>query len=79
MRAAVKLADEKIVEMRQHYAGRDDQDFMALVLLLYATQAATGEGTVSPVAEAQLDSLISRVEAALSVENLRDVETQDVA
>jgi cell division protein ZapA len=66
VRAAVKLADDKVVEMRQHYAGRDDQDFMAMVLLLYATQAATAGSAVNPVLEAQLESMIRKIEAAIS-------------
>lgn len=70
VRAAVKLADEKVAEMRQHYAGRDDQDFMAMVLLLYATQAATADGGANPVLEAQIESLIKKVDAALVGESL---------
>jgi cell division protein ZapA len=65
VRAAVKLADEKITEMRQHYAGRDDQDFMAMVLLLYATQAATSSAA-NPVIEAQVNRMIEKLDAALT-------------
>ncbi len=71
VRAAVKLADEKVSEMRQHYAGRDDQDFMAMVLLLYATQA-TADGGVNPVLEAQIEGLIKKVDAALVGESITD-------
>lgn len=39
VRAAAKSADEKIVELRQHYAGKDDQDFVAMCLLMYATDS----------------------------------------
>lgn len=70
VRTAVKLADDKVMEMRQHYAGRDDQDFMAMVLLLYATQAATAEGGSNPVLEAQVDSLIQKIDVALRGEPL---------
>jgi cell division protein ZapA (FtsZ GTPase activity inhibitor) len=66
VRAAVKLADEKITEMRQHYAGRDDQDFMAMVLLLCATQAATSSGAANPVIEAQVNQMIEKLDAALT-------------
>ena len=65
VRAAVKLADEKIAEMRQHYAGKDDQDFMAMVLLLYASQAATGD-LHNPVLEAEVEKLISKIEKVLA-------------
>jgi cell division protein ZapA len=73
VRAAVKLADEKVMEMRQHYAGRDDQDFMAMVLLLYATQAATANNAANPVLEAQMESMIQKIEAAMA--GSADVET----
>ena len=66
VRASVKLADDKIAEMRQHYAGRDDQDFMAMVLLLYATQAATAGGGTNPVMEAQMNDMIRKIEAVLA-------------
>lgn len=39
VRAAVKSADEKILELKQHYAGKDEQDFIAMCLLMYATDS----------------------------------------
>ena len=69
VRAAVKLADQKISEMRGAYAGRDDQDFIAMVLLLYATQAATGDGANNPVVEAQINGMIEKLDAALNAED----------
>lgn len=36
---SVKLADEKIVELKQNYAGKDDQDFLAMCLLMYAADS----------------------------------------
>jgi cell division protein ZapA (FtsZ GTPase activity inhibitor) len=42
--AAVKAADEKIAELKQTYAGKDGQDFVAMCLLLYAAeQGPSGE------------------------------------
>lgn len=40
VRKSVKFADDKIMEMRSHYAGKDDQDFVAMCLLMYATDSA---------------------------------------
>ena len=40
VRSAVKVADAKITELRQHFAGKDDQDFIAMCLLMYATDGA---------------------------------------
>ncbi len=36
---AVKAADERITELRGSYAGKDDQDFIAMCLLMYATDS----------------------------------------
>lgn len=42
---AVKIADEKITELKQHYAGRDDQDFVAMCLLTYAAESNTEDSS----------------------------------
>lgn len=50
---AVKAADEKITELKQTYAGKDSQDFVAMCLLLYAT----GQSPSSVEARAIADTL----------------------
>jgi cell division protein ZapA (FtsZ GTPase activity inhibitor) len=40
VRKAVKLADDNVNEMRRQYAGKDDQDFIAMTLLTYAADTA---------------------------------------
>lgn len=46
IRHAVKLADEKILDLKQTYAGKDDQDFLAMCLLLYAAES-DGSNSIS--------------------------------
>lgn len=46
IRRSVKLADEKIAELKQTYAGKDDQDFLAMCLLMYASDSS-GEDSLS--------------------------------
>lgn len=46
VRRAVKLADEKISELKQTYAGKDDQDFLAMCLLMYAADS-NGSDSIS--------------------------------
>lgn len=36
---SVKLANEKISELKQAYSGKDDQDFLAMCLLMYAADS----------------------------------------
>ena len=63
VRRAVKAADQKIVELRQHYAGRDDQDFVAMALLMYAT-AEAGAG-MRNADNAEIDEMIRKIDKAL--------------
>lgn len=64
VRKAVKLADEKVMEMRRHYAARDDQDFVAMVLLMYAADSATGE-EYSPLLKQSLVDMAAKIDRAM--------------
>lgn len=55
VRKAVKKADEQIMELRRHYAGRDDQDFVAMCLLMYATESSKG------VDEKEIEGLVASI------------------
>ena len=63
VRNAVKAADQKINELRQHYAGKDDQDFLAMALLMYATDeaGANKEG----VHGEEIDDLVRKIDKVL--------------
>lgn len=66
VRKAVKVADEKIIEMRTHYAGKDDQDFVAMCLLMYAANAATETGSVNnPVLQKDVTDMIKKISDAI--------------
>jgi len=60
VRKAVKMADEKVLEMRRNYAGKDDQDFLAMSLLTYAADIATGDS--SGFLKGEIDSMIARID-----------------
>ncbi len=64
VRKAVKLADEKVNEMRSHYAGKDDQDFMAMCLLSYAADSAI-ETYNNPLLQDELNKLSAKIDKAL--------------
>jgi cell division protein ZapA len=64
VRKAVKLADEKINEMRVHYAGKDDQDFIAMTLLAYASDSAI-ESFNNPLLHDELNKLSKKIDKAL--------------
>jgi cell division protein ZapA (FtsZ GTPase activity inhibitor) len=64
VRRAVKAADNQISELRRHYAGKDDQDFVAMCLLMYAADYAT-DPLQHPDLRKQVDGLIARIDAVL--------------
>lgn len=63
VRRAVKKANEQIAELRSIYAGKDDQDFIAMCLLMYSTDKQSH----SPAAyqEEELLELSAKIDAAL--------------
>ena len=44
VRKTLKIINDKIVEYKTQFAGKDMQDYIAMVLLWYATQAPGAEG-----------------------------------
>jgi cell division protein ZapA len=65
VRKAVKLADAKVNEMRTHYAGKDDQDFMAMCLLSYAADSAV-ESFNNPLLQEELNKLTKKIDKVLN-------------
>lgn len=65
VRRAIKQADERVMEMRSHYAGKDDQDFLAMCLLTYAADIATGDLSSSTVPDAEINALTAKIDKAL--------------
>src|ERR1043165_1821089 len=64
VRKAVKLADQKINELRTHYAGKDDQDFMAMCLLTYAADTAI-ESFNNPLLQEELNKLSKKIDRVI--------------
>ncbi|MDR3712785.1 MAG: cell division protein ZapA [Puia sp.] len=64
VRKTLKTINDKIVEFKTLFAGRDMQDYVAMVLLWYATQASIGAkpGITSAVSEAltRMEQLLDR-------------------
>ncbi|MEJ7610378.1 MAG: cell division protein ZapA [Ferruginibacter sp.] len=44
IRKTVKMINDKIVEFKTQFAGKDMQDYISMVVIWYATQNAGGEG-----------------------------------
>ena len=62
VRKTLRTINDKIIEYKTQFAGRDMQDYIAMVLLWYATQAMPGGqgGSTTPILEA-----LSRIEQQL--------------
>ena len=65
VRKAVKLADEKVNEMRTHYAGKDDQDFMAMTLLSFAADSAV-ESFNHPLLQDELNKMSKKIDKVIT-------------
>ena len=63
IRRTLKTINDKIIEFKTQFSGKDMQDYIAMVVIWYATQAASEDnGAVLP--EAVLESL-TKMEAQL--------------
>ena len=62
LRKAVKNADEQIKDLRLHYAGKDDQDFISMCLLMYAAERSADPALI---AEAAIANMVHSIDAAL--------------
>jgi hypothetical protein len=63
VRKTLKTINDKIIEFKTQFAGKDMQDYIAMVLLWYATQASTG-GQITGITHSVLD-MLGRMEQQL--------------
>ncbi len=64
IRKAVKIADAKVGEMRTTYAGQDEQDFLAMTLLMYAADSAV-DVLNNPLLKTELSDIVRRIDRQL--------------
>ncbi|RAJ10776.1 cell division protein ZapA [Chitinophaga skermanii] len=61
VRRIMKEVNEKIIEFKTAYAGKDMQDFIAMALIMYATHPVTSAGkaqaSTSPLLKEKLEHL----------------------
>jgi len=63
IRASVKTINDKIVEFKTQFSGKDMQDYIAMVMIWYATELA--ENQTSPVMEKEVLEALEKIEAQL--------------
>ena len=59
IRKTLKIINDKIIEFKTQFAGKDMQDYIAMVLIRYATQAAPGEN--NQVQQGEITSILNRI------------------
>ncbi len=57
IRKTVKMINDKIFEFKEQFAGKDMQDYIAMVIIWYATQNVGGDGN-SMLNKEMVDALI---------------------
>ena len=55
IRKTLKIINDKIIEYKTQFSGKDMQDYIAMVIIWYATQAA--DGSTSIISDDLLESL----------------------
>ena len=66
VRRTVKVINDKLLEFKTNFSGKDMQDYVAMVLLWYATQPAAGDGTGQSAAIADaLNSIEQQLDKVL--------------
>ena len=62
IRKTIKTINDKIIEFRSQFAGKDMQDYVAMVLLWYATQARSDN---NPIFEKELAEALLKMEGQI--------------
>jgi len=62
VRRTVKTINDKILEFKTNFAGKDMQDYISMVILWYATNASGGDGLPAGTADrlSALEALLDR-------------------
>src|SRR5213080_2742091 len=68
LRKTVKTINEKIIEFKTQFAGKDMQDYVAMVLVWFATQTSASQGSENggPLASDQLSQIEKELDLALN-------------
>ncbi len=62
IRRTVKTVNDKIVDFKTQFGGKDMQDYIAMVMIWYATQVSTDK---DPLVEKEMIAALARMEEQL--------------
>lgn len=63
IRSTLKIINDKIVEFKTMFAGKDMQDYIAMVMIWYATQALSNN---NPALEKEMMGVLAKIEEQLT-------------
>lgn len=68
VRKTLKTINDKVIEYKTHFAGQDMQDYIAMVLIWYATEqhAGTAANLVKETLADQLNTIEKMVDGAIN-------------
>lgn len=66
VRRVMKEVNEKIIEFKTAYAGKDMQDFIAMALIMYATHPVTNAGKAQAQTSPLLNEKLEHLEQLLN-------------
>ena len=65
VRRSMKEVNDKILEFKTAYAGKDIQDYIAMVLIMYATQPTSPSAGATTVTDPEADNRLRNMESLL--------------
>jgi len=66
VRKTIKKINDKILEFKTQFAGKDIQDYIAMVLVWYATQNNQGQAATQALASEELLTAIEKMDRMVS-------------
>lgn len=65
IRAAVDRMNDRLQDLKRNFHGKDEQDFIAMCLLMYATEEAVSPKKLNSTQSEMLKHMIEKVQGAL--------------
>lgn len=66
IRKTLKTINDKIIEYKTQFAGKDMQDYIAMVIIWYATQAASAPQSHSNTEENEIINSLKKIDLQIS-------------
>lgn len=65
IRHAIKVAEQRLAKLRNEVAGKDEQDFLAMCLMMYATDQVTEQSGLNPVQQDTIQQMMTAIDECL--------------